>query len=74
MDEADKLLCVGDVVQVDPEHDPIFGSCLLIVTELKAWGVMGTVRVPQPGGAADAWYRIPFGKFARVGQAAWVPK
>ncbi len=36
---------VGDVVQIDPEHDPRFGGCLMVVTELKpAWnGLVGYV-------------------------------
>jgi hypothetical protein len=52
-------IAVGDVVQIDPEHDEKFGACYLTVTEVKAWaagtGVVGHVKVP---GGGLAFYRI----------------
>ena len=63
-------IAVGDVVQIDPEHDPAFAACFLVVTELKTWGVMGYVRVPGHDGG-DAYYRVPFEKIHRVGVAEW---
>lgn len=63
---------VGDVVQIDPEHDEVFGGCFLLVTELKTWGVMGYVRVPGHGDkGGEAYYRVPFEQIARIGAAEW---
>ena len=67
---------VGDVVQIDPEHDPIFGGHFLVVTELKSWGVQGYCQplterrdVSKPDGLA--YYRVTFDKIARIGKAEW---
>jgi hypothetical protein len=71
---GDPRIQVGSVVQIDPDHDPAFGACLLIVTEVKAWGVQGYVRIPSKSatGSGDAYYRVAFDKVAYVGEAAWV--
>lgn len=65
---------VGDVVQLDPEkhehQEGFWAAQLLIVTEVKAWGVVGFAKVQ--GG--DAYYRASFGTFERVGRATWVPE
>lgn len=66
--KAGDFLNVGDVVQIDPAHDPVFAACLLVVTELKPWGVQGYVRIP---GSGDAFYRAPFSAIERVGSAIW---
>jgi len=62
---------VGDVVQIDPEHDPRrFGGCFLVVTELKSFGVQGYVTsCPNDGG--QAFYRVAFDKIVRIGPAEW---
>ena len=65
-------ISVGDVVQIDPEHDPVFGACLLIVTEVKGWGVQGYVQLPKHPAAVQAFYRVPFEKIARIGVAEWM--
>tara|TARA_R100001086_G_C11777443_1_gene242650 strand:- start:100 stop:333 length:234 start_codon:yes stop_codon:yes gene_type:complete len=50
-------LKVGDVVQIKPEHDEVFGGCLMVVTDPRAWGAQGYVSIPQSGGATVAYYR-----------------
>jgi len=63
---------VHDVVQIDPEHDPVFGACFLLVTEVRPWGVIGYVQVPGLGDkGGDAYYRVPFEKVAWIGPAEW---
>lgn len=63
----------GDVVQIDPAHDPDgFGGCLMLVTEPKSWGVQGFVHIPGADGG-DAYYRVKFEWIEWVGRAAWVP-
>lgn len=67
------MVKVGSVVQIDPDHDPAFGACFLVVTEVRAWGVQGYVRVPsKPDGAGDAYYRVTWDKVSYVGEAEWV--
>lgn len=65
-----RTLRVGDVVQIDPEHDPRFGACFMAVTEPTTWGAQGFVQVP--GSAGQAYYRCPFEGMEYVGRAAFV--
>lgn len=62
-------IAIGDVVQIDPAHDEVFGSCFLVVTEVKSWGVQGYVKVP---GGGDAYYRVAFNKIVLIGIAIWI--
>ena len=64
-----RALKVGDVVQIDPEHDEVFGGCLMVVSEPKPWGAQGYVRVPGQG---DAFYRVNFEHIEFVGGAVWI--
>jgi hypothetical protein len=66
-------LLPGDLVQIDPAFDPRFGGCILLVTEVKSWGVQGAVRMPTADGAGDAYYRVPYAHCEPVGRAAWAP-
>jgi hypothetical protein len=36
-------LKAGDIVQVIPDKE-IFGGCMVVVTELKSWGIQGYVQ------------------------------
>lgn len=66
----------GDIVQLDPEKtgNPAFAACLMVVTEVRGWGVQGYVQAlgdrEKPGG--QAYYRAENGTFVRVGIALWV--
>ncbi|MDQ1280043.1 MAG: hypothetical protein QG670_1305, partial [Thermoproteota archaeon] len=69
----------GDVVQIDPDHDPMFGACFMIVTEPKSWGAQGYVTVlprqnvdgtTEPGGRA--YYRCKFENMEYIGPGAWI--
>ncbi len=66
---------VNDVVQIDPEHDELFGGCFMVITEPKTWGAQGFV--PMGAKAADsgkvglAYYRCPTEKMALIGRAEW---
>lgn len=57
-EEKKKLVVVGSIVQIDPEckANPMFGACMLTVTEVKDWGVQGYVQalgdLGQIGGQA----------------------
>lgn len=63
---------VGDVVQLDPEehthHDGFWAGQLLLVTEVKSWGVQGYAQVHK----GRVYYRAENGTFKRIGHAAWM--
>lgn len=68
---------IGDIVQLSPRDtaNPMFAGCLMVVTELKTWGVQGYVTAlgenGKPGG--QAYYRATFGTFERTGgKAEWI--
>ena len=37
------MIEVNDIVQVDPRK-AVFGGCMVVVTEVKAWGIQGYVQ------------------------------
>ena len=67
---------VGDIVQLDPctTTNPMFRGCMMVVTEVKGWGVQGYVQAlgkdETIGG--QAYYRAVTGTFIRCGQAYWL--
>lgn len=61
----------GDILQIDPEHDHIFGGCFMLVTEPKEWGAQGFFDVPGEG---KAFYRVDHENATRVGFAEWLPE
>lgn len=69
--EEHKALMVGDVVQYRPGANPAFDGCFVQVTEIKAWGVMGFVRVPGETGG-NAYVRPKMEDIAFIGKAVWI--
>jgi hypothetical protein len=61
----------GHIYQIDPEHDEIFGACLMIATEIHAWGAQGYFDVPGKG---RAFYRCKYEDMELVGHVAWEKK
>ena len=67
---------VGDIVQLDPvtTTNPMFRGCMMVITEVKSWGVQGYVQAigtrEQIGG--QAYYRAVNDTFERCGKAVWV--
>jgi hypothetical protein len=59
---------IGDIVQIVDKKERFY-PCLLIVTEVKSWGIQGYLHVPGKG---QAYYRIGNGKFVVVGHAVLV--
>lgn len=69
------MIEVYDIVQLDPEEteNKMFAGCLMIVTEVKAWGVQGYVQALGEKGEApkgQAYYRAKSGTFAATGGIA----
>lgn len=73
-----------DIIQINPEHDPRFGGCLMVVVRVTPDGPMG--YIPAPVGAT--WpnvvvagtnverirYICPFDQCIKVGQVEWIAK
>ena len=65
-------LQIGDIVQINPEHDEIFAACIMVVTEPKPWGAQGYVTIPHAEGSARAYYRCKYENMELVGKAEWI--
>lgn len=61
---------VGDILQIDPDHDEVFGGCLMIVTQVANWGAQGFFDVPGQG---QAFYRVEPEHAEKVGRVVWFP-
>lgn len=67
----------NDIVQVRPESqlgdkDGFFAGCLVVVEEVKQWGVQGYVSVPGERGTMPgrAYTRLPWGTFEFIGHSS----
>lgn len=68
MKKCEKKIVPGHIFQINPDHDEIFGGCLLIATEIKSWGVQGYFDVPGKG---KAFYRCGYENMELVGFVEW---
>jgi hypothetical protein len=55
------------VVQIDPAHDLAFGGCFAVVIQVRPWGVVAEVPVPDIYGSRTAAHRLVNGAFVPVG-------
>lgn len=63
-------IMVGDIVQVNPEQET-FGGCMVVVTELKSFGIQGYVQ--NAGQEGQAYIRLKHEDFEPTGgKAVWV--
>jgi hypothetical protein len=61
---------VGDIVQVDPSFET-FGACMVVVTEIKDWGIQGYVQ--SAGVEGQQYIRLKTEMFEPTGgKAIWV--
>ncbi len=62
----------GDVIQITDERHAWF-PCLMLVTEVKSWGVQACVLVPESNDGShkpsSAYNRIRFEQIEKVGKA-----
>jgi hypothetical protein len=64
------MIEIGSIVQVDPEKD-VFGACMVVVTELKDWGIQGYVH--SAGVPGQQYIRLKSAEFEDTGgKAIWV--
>jgi len=63
------MIEVGDIVQVDPSKE-VFGGCMVVVTEVKSWGIQGYVQ--SAGVEGQQYIRLDFDDFETTGgKAIW---
>ena len=61
---------VGDIVQVSPDKE-MFGACMVVVTELKIFGIQGYVQ--SAGVNGQQYIRLKFDEFESTGgKAVWI--
>lgn len=64
---------VGDIVQITDERPGLVGA-LLMVEEVKAWGVQGFIHHVKSFEESQRIYlRLPYGTFELIGSAIMVP-
>ena len=62
----------NDVIQINEKFKGTgWIGCLMIVDEVKSWGVQAYLHVPMQG---DAYLRIKHGEYDVIGKAAMVAK
>jgi len=65
-----RMIEINDIVQVNPSKD-VFGGCMVVVTEVKSWGVQGYVQ--SAGVDGQQYIRLPFEDIEQTnGKAIWV--
>jgi hypothetical protein len=63
-------IAIGDIVQAPPEKE-MFGACMVVVTELKSFGIQGYVQ--SAGVPGQQYIRLNFNDFEPTGgKAIWV--
>ena len=63
------MIEIGDIVQVDPGVET-FGGCMVVVTEVKPWGIQGYVQ--SAGVEGQQYIRLEFQNFELTGgKAIW---
>lgn len=70
-----KMLCVGDVVQLNPEtKNQMFAGCFLTVTEPKAFGCQGYVQALGKDGklGGQAYLRPTWDQMEFVGRSVFM--
>lgn len=61
---------IHDIVQVNPAYE-VFRGCLVVVTEVKSWGIQGYVQ--SAGVPGQQYIRLKTEDFeATGGKAPWV--
>lgn len=67
---GDDIIQEGYIVQVNPQVET-FGGCMVVVTELKDWGIQGYVQ--SAGVPGQQYIRLKFDDFEITGgMAVWI--
>jgi hypothetical protein len=69
-------IAVHDIVQITDQAHPWF-PCLLLVTEVKSWGIQGFAAIPQSNDGStapgQAFNRLRWEQIERIGPAVVIP-
>ena len=57
----------NDIIQILPDHK--WEYSLAVVSEVKSWGVVAYIHIPEKG---DAYIRLNTNEFVKVGTAIYV--
>lgn len=61
---------IGDIVQVNPDKE-MFGACMVVVTEVKSWGIQGYVK--SAGVSGQQYIRLKWEDIEPTkGKAVWI--
>ncbi len=66
--QRDMRIVAGSVIQVKGEVQNGWGGCLLIVDEVKSFGVQAYLRIPMKG---DAFIRLEWKDIEYIGYAVY---
>lgn len=58
----------GDVIQVDPTKNEMFGFCFVFVTEVRQWGIIGYIPAPD---SKHYWLRLKWDHIHWCGQSTF---
>jgi hypothetical protein len=61
----------GDVVQLRPDTDVVFGGMMLRVTRVTKWSIEGYLLSPHRCGSKEAWHRYTPGQVTRIGRTLY---
>jgi hypothetical protein len=65
------MIEIGDIVQVNPMLNEVFGGCMVVVTEVKPWGIQGYVQ--SAGVEGQQYIRLEWDNFEVTGgRALWM--
>lgn len=74
--KSDTELQIGWLVQLNPETvgNPMFAGCIMVITELKEFGVQGYVQALGENGkhGGQAYYRAKWDEIELVGNVEWM--
>lgn len=55
-----------DIIQLTENAQQEWVGCVMVVSEVRGWGVLAYTKIPLKG---DAYLRVPFEQFEIVGRA-----
>lgn len=58
-----------DIIQLTEKAQKGWIACVMVVEEVRSWGVLAYTKIPKHG---DAYLRVPHGHFEVVGHAVLV--
>ena len=65
------MIEINDIVQVNPLLNEVFGGTMVVVTEVKSWGIQGYVQ--SAGVEGQQYIRLEWDNFEKTGgKAIWV--